>query len=91
MLLGTRVERLPNAYPVLEMGIEERVREVQTYLDRFENLYLSGRNGRHAYTHVHDTLRFGMDVAEEIAMKAEAGRDEERWAHAAIGRKIDAG
>ena len=57
--------RMNYAYPILELGFEEKVAEIMAWLDRFENLDLSGRNGKFAYTHLHDMMRFGKDIAEK--------------------------
>jgi protoporphyrinogen oxidase len=66
-LLGSRVVRLDHAYPVLEAGIEEKVELLLRYLSKFSNLRVVGRNGRFVYSHVHDMLRFGLDVIGELA------------------------
>lgn len=57
--------RLNYAYPILEFGFEEKVARIFDWLDRFENLSLSGRNGKFAYTHLHDMMRFGKEIVEE--------------------------
>lgn len=56
--------RMNYAYPILELGFEEKVTKIMAWLDQFENLDLSGRNGKFAYTHLHDMMRFGKDIAE---------------------------
>ncbi|MEM7793018.1 MAG: FAD-dependent oxidoreductase [Cyanobacteria bacterium P01_C01_bin.118] len=56
--------RMNYAYPILELGFEEKVAKIMAWLDRFENLDLSGRNGKFAYTHLHDMMRFGKDIAD---------------------------
>ena len=57
--------RLNYAYPILELGFEDKVAQIFDWLDRFENLSLSGRNGKFAYTHLHDMMRFGKEIVEE--------------------------
>ena len=59
--------RLNFAYPILELGFEDKVTQLMTWLDRFDNLWLSGRNGKFAYTHLHDMMRFGKEIVEEQA------------------------
>jgi len=76
-IIDARVVRLSHAYPVLEAGIEKMVAPQLAYLGRFSNLRITGRNGRFVYTHVHDMLRFGMDVIEDL------GRSMDGNAHAA--------
>lgn len=65
-IIGSKIVRLPNAYPVLELGFEEKIETMMRYLDRFENLRLSGRSGKFVYTHVHDMMRFGIDIIDEL-------------------------
>jgi protoporphyrinogen oxidase len=60
--------RLPRAYPVLEVGVEEVVAQITDYLSRFENLVLTGRNGRFEYAHLHDMLRWGKDAAAQATL-----------------------
>lgn len=59
---GAAVHRMQYAYPVLELGFEEKIDKIFQYLDRFENLKLSGRNGKFQYSHVHDMMMFGRDI-----------------------------
>ena len=59
--------RLNLAYPILELGFEDKVAQLMDWLERFDNLWLSGRNGKFAYTHLHDMMRFGKEIVEEQA------------------------
>lgn len=70
-ILESRVHRLRAAYPVLEMGREAVVSELRDYLSRFVNLYTVGRAGRFEYTHVHDLLRQGKELARLLSPEAE--------------------
>ena len=60
------VLRMANAYPVLERGIEALLLPIFRFFERFENLTLSGRNGRFAYSHVHDQLRSAKDLVRRL-------------------------
>lgn len=64
-ITGHKVIRLRYAYPILELGFEKKSQKVLDYLQRFDNLKLSGRNGRFVYAHIHDMVRFGRDIVEE--------------------------
>jgi protoporphyrinogen oxidase len=64
-VMGHWCGQLNYAYPILELGFEEKVAQIFEWLDRFENLSLSGRNGKFAYTHLHDMMRFGKDIVED--------------------------
>lgn len=59
-----KVHRLTKAYPVLELGKEEVVEEIREYLCRFSNLCTVGRAGKFEYTHVHDLMRQGKELAK---------------------------
>jgi len=58
--------RMSCAYPVLEVGFEDKLGRVLDYLGRFENLSLSGRCGRFAYLHLHDLMRSGKEIVDEL-------------------------
>ncbi|MDZ7779902.1 MAG: FAD-dependent oxidoreductase [Gemmatimonadota bacterium] len=65
-VLRFRSYRAPFAYPILEVGFEERAEQILDYLHGFENLRLAGRSARFGYTHIHDMFRMGRDVVEEL-------------------------
>lgn len=65
-ILGGAVHRIRNAYPILEWGFEDKVAPLVTYLSRFRNLRLAGRNAEFAYTHIHDLMRRGKDLLDGI-------------------------
>ncbi len=58
--------KLPFAYPVLEVGFEEKIASLVTYFQTFENLYLTGRSSLFRYLHLHDLLKAGKEVIEQI-------------------------
>lgn len=58
--------RLPFAYPVLEVGYEEKVMQLLDYFEQFDNLYLIGRSSLFRYLHLHDLFKSGKDVIEQI-------------------------
>ena len=62
--------KLPFAYPVLEVGFEENVRELVAYFERFENLHLTGRSSLFRYLHLHDLFKAGKEVIERIGTDA---------------------
>lgn len=43
------VVRMPKAYPVYDDAYLEHVRTIRSWLERFENLAVAGRNGMHKY------------------------------------------
>jgi protoporphyrinogen oxidase len=64
-ILDAVVVRMNNAYPILELGFEERIQGIFNFLKNFENLRISGRNGKFLYTHVHDMMKFGKEIIDE--------------------------
>jgi protoporphyrinogen oxidase len=58
--------RVPNAYPLFEVGYEKYFHEITDYLKGFENLHLAGRAGMFRYDNMDHAMRSGMDVAELI-------------------------
>jgi protoporphyrinogen oxidase len=70
-ILGTAVRRMPPAYPVLETGYEARVEQVHGHLARFGNLRFSGRSGKFRYSWLHEMLRFGKDIVDEVVADGE--------------------
>jgi protoporphyrinogen oxidase len=64
-VIDNYVHRMSHAYPILEVKLEEKIDQLHSYLTRFSNLKVLGRNGKFLYTHLHDMLRFGMDVIQE--------------------------
>ena len=65
-IIGAEITRLHQAYPVLERGFEEKIRALNSFLQPFENLRMTGRNGSFMYAHVHDILRSGKTIIEEL-------------------------
>lgn len=70
-ILGTAVRRMSHAYPVLETGYEARVEQVHRHLARFRNLRFSGRSGKFRYSWLHEMLRFGKDIVDEVTADGE--------------------
>jgi protoporphyrinogen oxidase len=66
-VVDATVTIIPYAYPVLELGYKDTVREVMSYLDIFSNLQISGRSGTFAYAHIHDVLLEGKQIIERYA------------------------
>ncbi|MYG00159.1 NAD(P)-binding protein [Candidatus Poribacteria bacterium] len=58
--------KLPFAYPVLEVGFEEKVGHLVSYFEQFENMYLTGRSSLFQYLHLHDLFKSGREVVEQI-------------------------
>ena len=66
-IIGGVADRLPNAYPVLDIHCDRAVAGIHGYLDRFRNLRLTGRSGRFVYGWIHNMMRFGLETVDELA------------------------
>ena len=66
-IIHAQTYKLPFAYPVLEVGFEERVTHLVRYFKMFKNLHLTGRSSLFRYLHLHDLFKGGKEVIEKIA------------------------
>jgi protoporphyrinogen oxidase len=71
------VIRVPKTYPAY-FGTYDRFDEIKDYVDRFENLFLVGRNGMHKYNNQDHSMLTAMTAVDNIA----AGRTDKSniWA-----------
>ena len=51
-----------NAYPILNIGIHEKIKPAVSYFSSFENHLLHGRNAQFEYVHVHDLLQSSKEI-----------------------------
>jgi protoporphyrinogen oxidase len=61
----THVVRVPKTYPAY-FGTYDRFDEVVRYTDRFENLFLVGRNGMHKYNNQDHSMLTAMTAVDQI-------------------------
>jgi len=73
-VIDSEVHRRLFAYPILERGYENTVEEIVAYLENFENLKLSGRNGKFSYTHFHDMMAYGKEIVQGYVSSGSEGR-----------------
>jgi protoporphyrinogen oxidase len=64
-VLDSTVARMEKAYPAY-FGSYDRFGEVRQYLDRFENLFLIGRNGMHRYNNQDHSMLAAMTAVDNI-------------------------
>jgi protoporphyrinogen oxidase len=64
--LDAVVIRVPKTYPAY-FGAYNRFGEVREYFDRFENLFLVGRNGMHKYNNQDHSMLTAMTAVDNIA------------------------
>jgi hypothetical protein len=60
------VLRMPKAYPIYDATYAEAVDVLKTYVARFENLYLVGRNGMHKYNNQDHSMLTAILAVENI-------------------------
>ena len=65
-LIGNNLRKLENAYPVLENDFETKIQPIFDYLSDFKNLILTGRNGLFEYTHIHDHMKNGRKIIQDL-------------------------
>lgn len=66
-VIGHRVLRIPNAYPLFDVGFKSRCQLITDYLDGFDNLHLAGRGGTFQYYNMDRAMLSGIDTAAEVA------------------------
>lgn len=64
-IIDALVSRLDYAYPILELGFEEKIQKINTFLNGFSNLKISGRNGKFSYLWIHNMMKSGKEIIEE--------------------------
>ncbi|HTU25912.1 MAG TPA: NAD(P)/FAD-dependent oxidoreductase [Pirellulales bacterium] len=65
-LVDATVIRMPKTYPAY-FGTYDRFDELRTFVDRFENLFLVGRNGMHKYNNQDHSMLTAMTAVDNIA------------------------
>jgi protoporphyrinogen oxidase len=64
-VLDAHVVRVPKTYPAY-FGTYHRFDEIVRYMDRFENLFLVGRNGMHKYNNQDHSMLTAMTAVDNI-------------------------
>ena len=64
-VLDACVIRMPKTYPAY-FGAYERFEEIKTYINRFGNLFLIGRNGMHKYNNQDHSMLTAMTAVDNI-------------------------
>jgi protoporphyrinogen oxidase len=65
-VLDAHVVRVPKTYPAY-FGSYNRFDELRSWTDRFENLFLVGRNGMHKYNNQDHSMLTAMAVVDGVA------------------------
>lgn len=56
----------PHAYPIFAKGFEAHLEIITNYLQRFDNLRSTGRQGAFSYPNMHSAMRMGATAADEL-------------------------
>jgi protoporphyrinogen oxidase len=72
-VLDSHVVRVPKTYPAY-FGTYDRLNELRTYTDSFENLFLIGRNGMHKYNNQDHSMLTAMQAVENV-LQGKTGKD----------------
>lgn len=70
---GYCVKKLKDAYPVFDIGYDERLKNVLSYLNKIDNLYYAGRQGLFVNNDVHDSMEMGL-LATDCLLENDKGR-----------------
>lgn len=65
-ILRTKVVRVPRCYPVYEIGYQEHIQTISSYLDQFKNLQLIGRYGSYKYNNQDHSILMGLLAAQNV-------------------------
>ena len=57
---------IPNAYPIIDLNIQDKIRPALNYFNSFENHVLHGRNAEFKYVHTHDLLEKSKHIIEDL-------------------------
>jgi protoporphyrinogen oxidase len=67
------VVRVPEAYPLFEVGYAGLCDELYDYLGRFSNLHIAGRGGKFRYYNMDHAIESGIETAEMLISAASNG------------------
>ena len=56
---------IPNAYPILKVGIQKKIKTALSYFSSFDNHILHGRNAEFEYIHTHDLLKKSKKIIDQ--------------------------
>ncbi len=62
--IDTFVFRLKYAYPVLDVDYKWKMNKITSFLDKFSNLRMAGRNGTFTYTSIHNIISSSKKIIE---------------------------
>ena len=72
-IIGSRVHRMPHAYPVMETGMVREAGRILDYLGGFANLKLAGRSACYRYLWMHELIAAAGELAAGYAAPPAGG------------------
>lgn len=81
-VIDSLVLRIPNAYPIFEIGYDGDRRKICDYLESFRNLRIIGRGGMFQYFNMDHAMESGIAAAEEMMAMSATARGREEMAEA---------
>ena len=67
-VVNSQVKYIQHAYPILENGYKDDIKCLSDYLEGFDNLTFTGRNGLFAYTHIHDHMINARKIIDQMKL-----------------------
>ncbi len=77
-VIDSLVLRVPNAYPIFEIGYDGDRRKICDYLGSFKNLRVIGRGGMFQYFNMDHAMESGIAAADEIMARSTKSRGRRR-------------
>ena len=68
-VVGGKVVRVENAYPIYDKGYQSKINIVRNYLRRLDNLQVIGRGGMHKYNNQDHAMMTGILAAKNVIEK----------------------
>ena len=68
-IIDTTIQKIYNAYPILECDYIKKINYLNAYLSKFKNLIINGRSGKFKYEHIHDHIKEGENIVSKIKLK----------------------
>jgi len=66
-LIDYTIIKMENAYPIINVDTEERLKPVFEYLGKIKNLYSLGRNADFKYMHTHEIFRKSKRLVDKLS------------------------
>lgn len=89
-VIGSRVVRVPRAYPLLDIGYRPHYERIMAYLGTFSNLQVIGRGGAFRYLNMDHAIASGIAAANHILSGSGGQREETTCGRGSARMNMDA-